>query len=736
MLEDRRRWLACLTALDEADGNIGGLFAGLAAGRLLPVASVALCGVGLSGDMAYAAKWHPALAAPPPDPDWRFRVVFLGEPGDLPQDVTLDPRVAVVVPGPASTSALTLAAEYEAAPTEARHELLPRLLEAQRETYRAGAIRTSQDLGLEAAELLAEDHVESWARAIGSALVRHVYHRLPTLVPQRAFGADRVLQPDDVPALFEAFVRPERVSRAHRASLGAFALGLGLCWRDSMWDLRSERSPLGGLVCEWLAGGAVDASVIYSRLTRPPYGLPTSLVTLRLLLLVAHPHTGVRIKLAPDHQLHTLAGAPFPDDSIRRDNLRSLAWPTDPQRAFHIVEAVGSDLDPALPFAKVLVPDIDADEDEQRGARRLGSALAELKERVDACRALLHERICRPTELRLPPELSAALEGLSSLTQATDSGDLEQAARDAFESPSDLEQALALLADGEEYAAMADDLAAMHRFLHAARIPPAYADMHATRDLLRRQLGPGGTVAGPNVCRALLGRFQAFRNEYRRTYERRHREVNEARATLRRRLEVATPTLDAVQRLDRIEELGLPSARGLYERQQILFRRTTVCLATGPLLEGDALACPECGLALDDAPPHAEVDRFLWELQKAYHARATALGRALANRVLAQGGSDQLRALHDALQLSHVHDLEGLLTDDLVRHLRRLLRREPASVVPSDVFERVAQQFPAVTESQVEDATAAFRESLIRALLRAKSQNADGDAEVRLSPPE
>ena len=729
-------WLACLTASGEPQDRGSGLFGGLPPGAIVPVRGVALCGIEQLGEMAFAPQCDAALAEPPDDPDCRFRVVFLGECADIPAASASDRRLAVVVPAPPTDEASALAAEYARSSAEGRRALHPRLLEAQRQTYRAGTIHAAAGLQLDPGEVLTGEDAEAWARAIGSALVRHVYHRLPSLVPPRAFGADRILRHEDIPAIFEAFVRPESLSRARRASLGPFALGLGLCWRDSMWDLRGESSPIGDLVREWLSGGEVAATTVYDRLTSPPHGLPTALVTLRLLLLVARPQPATRIALRPDHGLVTLSGEPFPGDSIRRDNLHLLAWPADPRRAFGSIEAVAPSWEPVLAYARLLTPADGGRADEAWSRERLALVLEGLGRRVRASRGAVRDRLCAVSGLDIAPALSAAWDALDAVARAADEADFLRRAQDAVGSPADLERALLWLAWAEQYADMADALAAMHRFLQEVRIPPALIEPSATRDLLRQQLCPGGTLASPNVCRGLLGRFEAFRRDYRRLYERHHEEVNAARRGLRREVEVATPTLDALQRLNRIEELGMPSGPALYEREQDLLRRTAVCLAAEPLPDASAVACPQCGLTLADAAPTEDVRRYLSELEGAYGTRAAALGRALTHQVLAAGAGDQLRALHDALQLSHLRELQGLLTDDLVAHIRGLLRRQPAAVVAADVLGSIAQQFPAVGETEVEEAAAAFRAGLIEALTQAKSQHPGRDVRIRLAPPE
>lgn len=687
-------WSRMLCAAPPAEGLTGGLFASLRLDELGAKRHVPFWGLLHEGDAALASKW-PTEFNRPLGSESAFRLIYLAAPFVVPADEIADERIAVCVPGAPSREELEAACECAACDLlRARLAALDEQAAAhlcehassafaalqghQQAAYQRGAIATPAGLPFDPRDVF-EQPEERREAALAVPLLRHAYYELPTLIDPGAFRTDRPLSSDDLADLYYGYRDWPGATKAQKAAVGRFGAGLHLADPVRPQELTPHRAPLIQTIAERLAAGPVELQTLCCELTAPPRGLPGDLVALYLMLLVYQGAPTCCIELAPGHQLLTRAGQPFAETWLTSANVGQVAWVPGMYRHFLALRAVeGPDAAACAEWLRALLPDLSQrpSTEELRGCQpRLAAALDQLGRDVAQVRHLVAETLAPRLAAALPADDEELLAALAQLAPCAEPEAFAQRAAKLCEGDSGrlgnmLERLHVLKACGEVSAQVID----MRAFLDGVVLPVRRAELASTKLLLDRQLDFHSLIRNPQLVSSLRQQFLRFRQDYLAAYREHHQRVHTIHAALRKRVEMSAQKIDALRRLDTILPLRMPGGAAFHERREALLRATRVCQAEDAVLDQALAQCPQCGLTLADGPPTALVEGFEADLDQAFKQRCHYLGRLLTHQILTQERSDKLAGLHRVLQLSHLEEIPGLLTQELTDYLRDLLR--------------------------------------------------------------
>ena len=302
-------------------------------------------------------------------------------------------------------------------------------------------------------------------------------------------------------------------------------------------------------------------------------------------------------------------------------------------------------------------------------------------------------------------------------------------------SPAQLAEDVAFIRCLSERPAETAGLATMRAYLAGAKPCRRLLVDHATT---QEQLSFVALLSEPRQLGRMRATFEFYRGEYVATYTQRHQAYWRAFAPMRSALDEASPTVQALTRLNTLSSLGGPLGRAALAAYRRLTRGQRTCPA--PELASTLLqqpVCPDCKITLEDSPPIEHVDEVLRRLHAALARQHARLAGEAVHRILARGGG----RIEQFLQIVQASDLAGLaqvLDEELLAFLRELLS-EPVS--PSsealDLFLELARAHPTVTEEQVEAVIQTLRRLLTEKLASQQAADPSQRAALRLAsaPP-
>lgn len=253
------------------------------------------------------------------------------------------------------------------------------------------------------------------------------------------------------------------------------------------------------------------------------------------------------------------------------------------------------------------------------------------------------------------------------------------------------------------------------RFLREAATPPGSA-LAFDRKLLLEQASPRRALR-EGLPPAVLASLDEWMRRYRFEYDQHYARVRRDALAALTRVESARDARDALTRLNRLASLGPPERAAEAALDEAVAALTSMPVAPG---EGATTA----DVTLGGTHPAIEAVRdALAAVEGAMRARLARLAQALSSRILADEGLAELERVLRAMQASETADLASVFDDGLLERLDRVLADEEPSP-----FARLADDFPVVTDSDVDLAAATFRMHLVAAVSSAPNRR------IRLKP--
>jgi hypothetical protein len=623
-------------------------------------------GILYAGEVVRAESWRAELGDPLVG-DASFRVVFLESPASVAPGAFRDARIAVYVPGQRPPELSRAETELRAlretqslfvtGPRETLDQQPPalageqaaaedRVVAAWAESFRAGRIIAAPPIEADLAFIFADGYWSTWAERIGLLLLRGAY-RDP---PLNASLLRLPLRPEqDAPVLLEAVLGG--TDGAAGFAMDAFATGLGIASAVASRVPDLARCATIDLIASMAADGQ-DAAAIGHTLAHER-GLTYPLATLYLLLTVVREN--VELVLDAGHALRKRDGTPFAGERIVADDLPTLAWPAD---LWTHVAAIQQ----RSPHAK-------KDPYEAAVSSDPESWLAEVGREIDAVERALAG--LANAQGGAPPEL---LRQLRSMAECD--GTLAECAEHVFGDPGAFAAAARTWEGWTAAITQAVPLTEAIETIRRAVLLESAGEIYFERDVLGRRLHDPALLTEPRRWASLAEDAERFVRRYAQAYVTHHGAYHTEVARLSHQVDDVARQARALERLNRLSDLGAPLGGGLS------------ALAAQPTVESTERdpVCHACGILLGQSPPTAETAEIAGYVGDALGAQSRRLAGAVARRLAGRESHERLDRFVQVVQVADLSALANVLDDDLLAFVGDLLRESPAKPgAPSDL---------------------------------------------------
>ena len=652
------------------------------------------------GEVVAIDRWDSTWGRPLED-DSYFRIVLLGQRGQVPGGDIQDSRIAVCIParGPsrggqqldrelasiretqalymirrdAQTSAVRSYLERQQA------ELEGRLMGEEAARYAGGRIESPTEFGPDLTKCFSPIEPGPWFQEIAGSLLSWAYPELPlqpSLMP-------RPLVPEDVPGLYEAMVCGVEGSGG---GLAAFGPGLGLSSPDTPGVYDPSDCRVFQLIRaqlqdhpEGMPWTQVQCSLAHaSGLTRP-------LATLYLLAFVhRRPEEGLpepMLVLAAGHSMRLRDGAPFKGRRLTREFIPLIPWDEEAfSRDFAALrytaaEAAWSD---ALPYTSLLCQGLTEAEDGSAEALRGERELLDSIDGLSRDTLQAHD-VLRTLSGSIPsPNLDQINGSLNQLSQVCSGGGyarVYELARSTYDAPGQMARDLELLGRLLYLGDRLDNVVGMKAYLEGAVIQAGYGQLSLDRTALMEELSLPVLLDGPQGWSMVRAHIREFQTRYGRAYVAHHSDYQRQAAGLVTSLEDSRLKLHALTLLNSIPELGEAVGTELVQAYDVLEQRIGVCSVNPwdlPLTASPR--CASCQMALGEAPPTEELEQLLRALDRALGEQNRRLSRLPVGRILEDRADQRLDNFLKIVQASDLSGLSNTLSEELAQFIGRLLR--------------------------------------------------------------
>ena len=243
----------------------------------------------------------------------------------------------------------------------------------------------------------------------------------------------------------------------------------------------------------------------------------------------------------------------------------------------------------------------------------------------------------------------------------------------------------------------------------------------------------------PSVISAREGTFDEWKARYVQAYRKSHRSYYEVIAELAAKLETFRPKVQALVRMNSIVELGPPLAatRGVEAELKALDNALWVCPdSTEADVAGKDSLCPKCQWRSSQKPSADALSRLTTVVSQGLADRfqrfKDASIAAILKKATTEGKGSGLPELLDIIQLADADRLAGVLNDDLIVFLRKVLYDE--TLVDEQIFlGPILQQVGPIEETRVDEAVSTLTRLLTRAVKDAKAKHG-ASKRVRVIP--
>lgn len=713
----------------ETGGAGSGLFADLSLDSETPK-RLQSRNIEYGGKVSIASSWRADHGMELREDDSHFRLILL-TPSVLsvPQPADLqDARIAVIKPGDLTDEIKQIVAAYEAWRSmneEFRNQAGKKaeeirswldaqksrvygdLISVQMKLYQVGQIITRDSLGISAREAFTQGGTSNDNRFgfIVDRLLTNAYNSLP-------FDASKLrvlFTSADVGKVFDGYFSRNQKSADINACRN-FGIPLGLSHSDKPTNFAPQQVKTFEILEEMLKEQKGDLHVwqIYQNLSRPPYGLPYSVIQLFLLSFVRYRNPRYDLTLKPRHDLQTRTGQTISRDRLTSATVAELAWKLYIQDKFDaLIPGVGPSWNDVLAYALLIVNDLHSSHDQtdiEAQTHRLLEALKTLKTDVEALDINL-QGLAGTLGEHIPIQAKNCLQTLAGLTSVTvDSyADFHEAAEDTFEHrPEALRDALQTYKRLRDLSSLAADIGHVRAYLSSADLDSSDINLQNMRNNLNSRIRLEDLAEVPENWKALRGEFDQFRERYRTAYQKHHRDYYQAVARLEVTLAMAPSQLQTLEILNQIE-LGRPAGADLSTRYESLNRELRIC----PITDINQVqveykpVCDQCGLSMQTNPPKNEVTSFLTELGEALAYKASQLAGESMALVVRESKNADLTAVLNAAQVKDLAALSASLSPEVAKKINQGLRKQGIYTFEVSLLSDLAKRFPNIEEADI-----------------------------------
>lgn len=701
------------------------------------------------GEVMIATRWRAEYGQPLQAENKHFRVVILTQIETVNSADLQDPRIAVLVPGALTNDEFEAAREYLAAQMmtdDYRHrvgqeaeemreeirlhkrpEVIRNLMGTQQRVFRAGRVVTQRDLGIDAAEVFSQPNNDRRLEYVVDKLLTSAYSNLPLAHGQlrRDFSAK------DAGKIFDGFFSAHP-GKAEESAMANYSVGLGLARAENPKRFVPEDAAamkLIGQMLEDAGGGELATWRVFEKLSGPPYGLPYALINLYLLCFVRHNQDPVvNLILKPEHRLRLRSGDPPPRGMLSRGSVVQLAWNSSLERWLDFLAPTPDVWPQVVPFGRVLRDDLvvgmDISDVEEQQAK-LAEVLVNLSDRVEGTTRQL-DLLQSVFSRSLPPDDQQALSRVKVVSQADHYESFYTRLSETYTQPEALQEDVAAFERLSGLAAATAEIQTVKSYLdqmEPGALPP---ELVTERMAIQGQLNLGTLTAQPHTWPSIQAQFEQLRTRYRNVYQIHHRDTYKAIQQIREELADLPRRLNALKLLNGVEALGHPLSQDLASHYKNMTSQLKVCeMGVSDVNVQTSPVCEACRLPLSRQAPLDEAQRLHRDLEAALGEQLRRLKTEAIRKVLAQSEADRMTQLVKAIELSSMDGLVDVLDENLVTFIAETLELQGVGTVPTNLLQRLADQYPVLAKKDVPAFMKALNMLLEQAFADAQAQHPD-----------
>ncbi|MFQ5934105.1 MAG: DUF6079 family protein [Dehalococcoidia bacterium] len=231
----------------------------------------------------------------------------------------------------------------------------------------------------------------------------------------------------------------------------------------------------------------------------------------------------------------------------------------------------------------------------------------------------------------------------------------------------------------EELAGLAQEILSAFEYLEGVSLRREDRELSVDLLSIKGQFNMAQLSERPQLWSNVQEMFRWFRSRYVTLYLKHHRDFYGETAPLHEAFKSASLQVEALDKLNSLQDLGTPLGADLPGRYEEMLGRLELCTSEEGLetaLQTEP-TCPQCRILLSSTPPSREAQQYLNQLREALEEQCRRLSRLAARRILSEQARGRLGKLIRIAQVSDLTSLVNVLDDDVVGLLRDLLR-EPA----------------------------------------------------------
>ncbi len=733
-----------------------------------------------SGEVIVADHWRAEFGDAIKNPDQHFRLVYLTKTPEVDEAkltaALQDVRIAVCHPDSLSEGTREALADLIAAeqlkrsatdPKQTglrdyaenkRREALKTILKCQLDEFRRGKVQTQKGYGIPATEIfkLSKEREAD----LGGRLIEKAYD-MPLFSPK---DLKKEFTDNDAKKLFAGLFHKDAV-KAEKDAVVNFGVGLELTVKSHPDDFKPDAAQALTKIRSHIGGRTdVPLNELKSAFCATPYGLTESMVVLYLCALVKA--GGYELALNASSPVTLFNEKPLVGNRLTTHTLALCDWNAKLEKALlgaRLIVSQQKGWDEVLPYARVLddtlkpaaTPDDEPVRNEQllatlgklktevpavqKSLETLASKLAHKPDaqardetREEAGRSSQSPSLARRASEEhgvsgaVPKPLVEICTRLIALASVTSFQEFDAAVRESYPNKDDFAASFEQYGKGRRLRDRAFDLSSAKDYLNGAC---ELEKLEFDRKALVGYLNFDTLLTNPDIIGARMEEFEKWKSKYTQAYRKAHRSYYEQLTTLEAETEALRPQVRALDRMNAIAELGPPPHSSLSVAADLaaIDRRLDVCVdAAEASVNGTDPKCSKCGWAPTMLAPAAEVTKLKSVVTAGLADRLQRFKDAAIGAILKQAaekdGRADLAKLLEIIQVATADSLAGVMTDDLVEFLRKLLYDE--NLIQEEVpLGPIVQQVGAIEEDHIDEAIERFAKLLSKAVKEAKSKH-------------
>ena len=699
-----------------------------------------------SGEVIVSDRWRAEFGEEIKNVDQHFRIIYLTTKPDAddgkitaalkdartvvcrPESLSEDTREALAdlmaaeqMKRNASAPNQTSLREY--AETK-RREAVKAILKCQLDEFRRGKVLTQKSYGIPAAEIfkLSKEREAD----LGGRLLEKAYDT-PLFSP-KDFKKD--FTDADAKKVYAGLFHKDRAN-AERDAVQNFGVGLELSVKSHPTEFKPDASQALARIREHMSGRMdVPLAELKTAYCKAPFGLTEAMVVLYACSLVKT--GGLELVLNASAPITLANEKSLPGNRLTTHALALCEWNAKLDKALlgaRLIVSVQKGWNDALSYARVLddtlKPVATPDEEPQRNEQLLtilGKLKAELPEVTKSLTSLASK-----LGGAVPKSLTETFARLTGLASSASFQEFDAAVRESYPIRDDFAKAFDQYVKGRQLRDRAFDLSQARDYLSGACDIDESVDLQ--RDAVLCFFGFDALLKDPGIISVRMEPFEKWKTSYVHVYRKAHRAYYQKLTELETDLNVLKPKARALVKMNTIVELGppLPITNTVATHLAAVEKRLYVCPdADEAAVDGADPSCPKCSWTPASQPPVTEVaelkavvasglvDRF-------QRFKDAAIG-AILKKEAEKGDRPDLTKLLEIVQLANADALAGVLTDEFVDFLRKLLYDE--NLVQEEIpLGPIVSAVGAIEEDHVDEAVDFFAKMLTKAVKDAKAKH-------------